>query len=201
MLGGVEAQRRIREGGSGLEMSDIDMAWLKWLVDRRALIHRELYELLRFMESAGPEEIAHAAEEERRNIFSLLIGAAFSLWRATFLSDNKSLNPTRDWKTVLQSAREFLQILVRDNTIGFPQDRAAREWMVGYYLNNARHRMDRVRGQLGQLLPEKRVRELYAPVQNLADMSSDQRLPKDEWDAILQTLSAVREELYRMPAA
>ncbi|MGH9962485.1 MAG: hypothetical protein ACREBC_36115, partial [Pyrinomonadaceae bacterium] len=74
-------------------------------------------------------------------------------------------------------------------------------WMVGYYLNNARHRMDRIRGKLGQLLPEERVRELYAPFQNLADMSSDQRLPKDEWDAILQTLRAVREELYRMPAA
>src|SRR5262249_14540715 len=37
----------------------------------------------------------------------------------------------------LDDCARFLGTTARDNAIGFAQDRDAREWTVGYYLNNA----------------------------------------------------------------
>lgn len=70
--------------------------------------------------------------------FSYLVGAAFSLWRAAFLTDVEDKRPPKE---VQESIRKFLHPLIRDNIINFAQDRDSSNWSVGYYLSNANFRI------------------------------------------------------------
>lgn len=74
--------------------------------------------------------------EELGSAYSLIAGAAFSLWRAAFLT---STDENQD--VLLDDCINYLGIVVRDNAIGFPQDRDARSWTVGFYLNSAVSRL------------------------------------------------------------
>jgi hypothetical protein len=99
---------------------------LTWLVDRRSKIQSFLLQLYTFDEKRS----ANAA------LFQLLVGTAFSLWRAVFL-----VYPDRQEPKAEKHAQDFLKLLIRDNAINYPQDRAAHAWTVGYYLNNAYFRL------------------------------------------------------------
>jgi hypothetical protein len=54
-----------------------------------------------------------------------------------FLAPN---NPTSR-SQIGKKGRGFLDKFVRDNTIGYRDEKAHREWSYGYYLNNARFRL------------------------------------------------------------
>ena len=69
-------------------------------------------------------------------LFHLLLGSAFSLWRAAFLVQGR-----RTVKDLNEHALEFLRVLTWDNVINYSQDRQNRAWTVGYYLNNAHWRL------------------------------------------------------------
>lgn len=73
----------------------------------------------------------------QRSFFCLLLGAAFSLWRASFFTEVR-----RGWPGVLADAEKFLTAVVRDNAIGYNQEKSAQKWMVGFYLNSAAFRID-----------------------------------------------------------
>jgi hypothetical protein len=48
-------------------------------------------------------------------VFSLLVGVAFSLWRAAFLAEM----PTRKWPQALGDAQQILKTVLSTNTIAF----------------------------------------------------------------------------------
>ena len=65
-----------------------------------------------------------------------LAAAAFSLWRAVFLSDL-----SEEVEEQMIDVEVFLQTLISQNAIAFQQDFRSREWTFPYYLNNARTRL------------------------------------------------------------
>jgi hypothetical protein len=62
-----------------------------------------------------------------------LLGVCFSLWRAAFLADR-----TGKRTKIIEHAQEFLERMLVDNAITYPQDRVTREWTFNYYLRSAR---------------------------------------------------------------
>jgi hypothetical protein len=118
-----------------------------WLVGARYKSQDLLRRLYAFWKGQGYGKDLLTRDHEREAVYTLFLGAAFSLWRAAFLSDT-----TRGWKEILEDSGGLLVKLLRDNAIGYPQDRDTKEWMGGYYLNNAMFRLVEVRGYLK--LPE-----------------------------------------------
>lgn len=115
-----------------------------WLVESRSRIQCLLLELYKFLKDNRGKLVQRKFE---RSVFGLLVGTAFSLWRAAFLVSQAD----RDWPNILKQAEDFLDILVEDNAINYPQDKKTRNWTVGYYLNNARYRLVRVRGKFAEV--------------------------------------------------
>lgn len=91
-----------------------------------------------------------------------LLGIAFSLWRAVFLSDL-----TGDVLDQLADAEKFLESLIAHNTVLYQTDFASREWSFGYYLDNALYRLSR--------LPEDILPQVTQPV--------DAGSAKEKWTA------------------
>lgn len=102
-----------------------------WLVERRSQIQSFLFKLYTHAETKAVK-----LEHPWDSVFDLLIGAAFSLWRAAFLIVRE-----RNPELVRDHAKHFLELLVRDNAIAYTQDRQTHAWTVGYYLNNAYFRL------------------------------------------------------------
>lgn len=110
------------------------------LVKRRSEVQDLLFRLWRFG-NRHLDDLKHPYS----TVFHLLLGAAFSLWRAAFLVEGR-----RTIAEMNEHALEFLRFLTWDNAINYPQDRATRAWTVGYYLNNAHLRL---RSAIGLLKP------------------------------------------------
>ena len=106
---------------------------LRWLVDNRSANQRatlELFVTLTQNESVISSNIVYAQLSKE------LAGIAFSLWRAVFLSDL-----TGETEEQMVDVTAFLGALISNNSIGYPQDRSAREWTFDYYLSDARFRL------------------------------------------------------------
>ena len=113
-----------------------------WLISRRSQIQETLLALHDLI-ATDDDRSALENDPVRRKTFGLLMGAAFSLWRAAFLSHGE-----HEWPPVLRHAKTFLERLLRDNAIAYTQDQETRDWTAGYYLNNAMFRLVRARGVL-----------------------------------------------------
>ena len=93
---------------------------------------------------------------------------------------------------------EFLGTVIRDNAINFPQDRDTREWTVGYYLNNANLRLQK----LAQLSMFAKNNSLSDFVRTATDgIVWDNALERwDEMFRILQSLFvSLREQVINTP--
>jgi hypothetical protein len=108
------------------------------LVGRREKVGRLLLDLQRFA-----DDLLEYASLGDRQVFNLLVSIGFSLWRAAFLVEGK-----RSGRLVNQHATEFLDVLLWDNAINFPQDRRTHAFTGGYYVNNACVRLLHVRRAL-----------------------------------------------------
>jgi hypothetical protein len=75
----------------------------------------------KFVRDYPPRKLDHDA----RYLLDLLIGAAFSLWRAVFLAET-----VRDVVEIHRSQETFLQKVITDNAINFADDRDNRAWTV-----------------------------------------------------------------------
>lgn len=106
---------------------------LKWLVERRSKIQQILYELFSLIEK---KKGMLGKDKSGRAGAALLIGSAFSLWRAVFLAHL----PTT-WKDNLSDGESLLRRIVRDNIVGYSDEKSNQKWVFGYYLNNARFRL------------------------------------------------------------
>src|SRR5712672_2585573 len=87
---------------------------IEFIIRARADIQNTLFALYRFLRDA-PEILNHPRHQEA---FQLLVGAAFSLWRAIFLTE-----ADRDWKSIRSSVLQFLDKVVTDNAITYHDDK------------------------------------------------------------------------------
>ena len=115
---------------------------LEWLVDSRSKIQHLLLDLYAFGGKISADDVS------RTLAFQLLTAIGFALWRAAFLADDD-----RSWPEITKDASTFLGTLVRDNAIGYTQDRTSKRWTFGYYINDAYLRLDYFHRQLRSLEP------------------------------------------------
>lgn len=158
--------------------------YLQWLVPRRSNIQKLLLELHLFLQD---HRDALDANSDLRSIFGLLIGCAFSLWRAVFLADR-----ARDWKSILDHAGGFLDTLLRDNTILFRDDK--NPWSVGYYLNNGRYRLYRIL----EKMPDEQLRSLIDEIKSAGiDEVSAQNAWQLSYDAARLAFDLIKGRIAR----
>jgi hypothetical protein len=117
-----------------------------WLLGARAKNQQLLLRLYKFGKE-NKDKLEH--DQDRQELFAFLVGAAYSLWRAAFLSDT-----TRTWETTFKDSMTLLEALIEDNSVAYSKERQTREWMGGYYINNAMFRLRWVRANLKHLAPE-----------------------------------------------
>jgi hypothetical protein len=154
------------------------------LVKNRARIHKFLLDLYRFSETDTTLE----QNEVKRDVFYLLVGAAFSLWRAAFLCDTN-----RTWCEIIKDAKLLLEKVIRDNAINYPQDRETRAWTVGYYLNSARLRVAEAR----DILKVTSGRELLR-FKQLEKNGIESQKPNDLWDTIYNASQHIFKKLEKL---
>jgi hypothetical protein len=131
---------------------------LEWAIDSRTRNQLSNLRLLKLLEG-------HAGEwRTKRNaaVAQDLIAVAFSLWRAAFLADK-----TGKRSEVLSHGKVFLETVVRDNAIGFPQDKKSQEWTFNFYTRNARYALEHLYKLRPDIVPE---------------YTSATRPPKGRWD-------------------
>jgi hypothetical protein len=164
----------------------------RWLVKARASNQKSLLRLYRL--AKGNSEKLHC-DAMGRTLLTLLIGAGFSLWRAAFLTDTR-----RKWPMIIDDATRLLERLVRDNAVAYPQDRETREWMAGYYLNNAQWRLLVAWKQLKHQGYRGGMPVALRKVKKFEDRGAEQELPIELWDAAhtaLRELSDLLEQRLR----
>lgn len=128
--------------------------------------------------------------EDHKRLFAYLVGSAYSLWRAAFLTDAK-----RKWAEILEDAEKLLLRLIRDNAVAYPQERETREWMSGYYLNNARFRLLRANELLNKLLPNRKD---PIPIKNLLGLNkkgTTNQVPPLTWEVLQNALNCIFSEM------
>src|SRR5256885_2014021 len=97
-------------------------AYVRLLVSSRSNVQNLLLDLQTFLQD---HRALLEANSVSRSIFVLLVGTAFSLWRAVFLADS-----ARDWSSMLDHAGTFLDTLIRDNAILYKDDKENAAWSV-----------------------------------------------------------------------
>lgn len=124
----------------------------QWLVEQRNDVQRLLLELYLFVAEHEDDLVKNRAA---RSTFMLIVGAGYSLFQAVFLAKQR-----RSTAEIVRHAAVFLEAVVRDNvvrdnTVASSADRELLEWSAGYYLNNARYRLVRMREKLAQVRPDE----------------------------------------------
>lgn len=87
--------------------------------------------------------LLHSDERTSRAVFTLLVGSAFSLWRAVFLS-----GIDREWPDILDKTERLLEGLLATSAEPSALERKAGSWLFAYYLNSA---IDRIAKALTRL--------------------------------------------------
>ena len=140
---------------------------LKWLVENRSANQRATLELLTTLtrnEKAIGSNVVYAQLSQE------LAGIAFSLWRAVFLSDL-----TEETDAQMVDVKAFLGTLISNNSIGYPQDRNAREWTFTYYLGDARFRLQSLASRPPTII-------------DVADVEQKAESAKDDWEIAQRAL-------------
>jgi hypothetical protein len=118
-------------------------------------------------------------EESSREGFALFVGAGFSLWRAAFLSGIE-----RSWPEIIEKGSSLLETVLLTNAVSFATDRSVRNWMMGYYPNNARFRLADAVERLGASKNTDAFSE-FAKIHPRGITNVD-LLPTRLWDVLLR---------------
>lgn len=119
-------------------------------------------------------------------VFSMLVGVAFSLWRAAFLAEM----PTRTWPEALRDAQQLLGTVLSTNTIAFGTEHSLQGWTGGYYLNNAKLRLMEVGRRL-----RADGRSTDADVARLDGISLMNTNPHDTWRLLCDEAERLTEQI------
>jgi hypothetical protein len=145
---------------------------LTWLVENRSANQRAT---LALFVALTQNEIVINSNIIYANLSQELAGIAFSLWRAVFLSDL-----TGDVDDQLLDVKSFLGNLISNNSIGYSQDRGAREWTFQYYLKDARLRLQILANQPPDIV-------------DLSDVYQPAGSAKEDWEIAQRALeTAIR---------
>jgi len=131
---------------------------LQWAVQSRARNQQSCLRLLTLFETHEKQWTS----KYDAPIAQDLIAVAFSLWRAAFLADK-----TGKRTEVFKDGKNFLETIIRDNAIGYLQDKKCQEWTFNFYTRNARHTLE----HLFKLRPD-----LVQEYKNVT------RKPKERWE-------------------
>ena len=107
---------------------------MEWLIGERTRVQISASKLLDLIQNNADR---FSGDTNAENVAGLMIGAAFSLWRAVFLAPKR---PTANIEMIGQGSR-FLEKFLRDNSISYGDEKKNRQWSFGYYLNSARFRL------------------------------------------------------------
>lgn len=151
-----------------------DFEHLVWAVDQRAEIQRTLLAIYKVIRTHTPPQYGY----DKMHILNDLIGAAFSLWRAVFLAET-----FRDVKTIHENQEAFLEKLITDNAISFTDDKANRNWTVGYYLDNAKFRLQQASSYSDQQNKTTTLGETVRPLLQLKG-TMGAHLTRNEWESV-----------------
>lgn len=164
-----------------------------WLIAARTSIQQDLLTLLRIVED-DRNALERCDERACRSVFMLLVGAAFSLWRAAFLS-----NIDREWEDILDTSKSILKELLTTNAVPFSTEHRTRDWMFGYYLNSALFRLDHARSRLGDVPPSEVLTRL-ADLHEHGLIGID-KTPEAMWDisqsGLHEMTSILRDRLHK----
>lgn len=108
---------------------------IEWLVECRsenqAAMLRLVKQFRRYQKCDKTSDLSAKA--------SMLLAICFSHWRAVFLADRLSKH-----EETFKAANQFLEILIRDNAIGYQQDRLNKDWTFNYYMDAAGAAIDKL---------------------------------------------------------
>src|SRR5437763_10528488 len=125
--------------------SETKLDHLDWAVESRYRNQKCSLRLLRLFENYGEiwktKKFARAAQD--------LSAVSFSLWRAAFLADK-----TGRRTEVFAHGKDFLERIIEDNSISYPQDRRSKEWTFNYYTRNARSALQNLHKYWEDVAPE-----------------------------------------------
>ena len=147
---------------------------LEWIIDLRSSNQKVLLRLYRFAENKSK---VLPCDKIGRSVFQFLVGAGFSLWRGAFLIDAKRKPPE-----INEAGTELLKRLVRHNAVGYTQDRQMKDWMSGYYLNNAQWRLLYAWEELNKD-NEDQMPDTLCRLQDLNYSGTEEELPMELWEA------------------
>jgi hypothetical protein len=148
--------------------------------DRSDLQHLAL-DLLTLLDRDRP---IRAAKKGARNPYDLLVGVTFSLWRAVFL-----VEATNDWEAALANAETFLEKMIRDNAIGYADDWNNRKWSFGFYVDNARYRLN----EFAELVPEFKASAAFDRLSKEDSFKSPFWYWRGLCEALRETISILQE--------
>jgi hypothetical protein len=168
-------------------MATISPSDHEWLLRARTRNQRALLDLLTY---GAADRKALVQREADRATFLFLVGVAFSLWRAAFLSAE-----ARPWEEIVDDAICFLDTLVHDNAIGYYQDRATKDWSGGYYLNSARYRLLKALEVVERESPGIRQHPAVLAFESLDRTGMTLNPPRHSWDVLHEALAALVEDL------
>ena len=106
---------------------------LQWLVRNRSRNQAATFELYGLIRTFG-DRLTY--DLSLQTVAQEIAAAAFSLWRAVFLSELSG-----DAQTRMLHVETFLRKLIADNTVVYQTDKDSREWTYRYYVDNARYRL------------------------------------------------------------
>jgi hypothetical protein len=150
-----------------------------WLIKARTSNQEALLRLYRL-------NITDKSNPVSQQTYTLLVGAAFSLWRAAFLSD-----ATRKAHNITEDATKLVKRLIQDNAVAYPQDRDTREWMVGYYINNAIWRLLIAWKFIKKEQDNEPMPQALLSLKDFNERGAENESPVDLWNSSHEALSEI----------
>jgi hypothetical protein len=162
---------------------------IAWAIDARARSQRLLLALFELGErhDYGLTEKRLDPEEDRNaELFPSLASIAFSLWRAAFQADMA----TRGWSDAVRDAQQLLGTVLATNTVAFGPERDLPGWTGGYYLTNAKLRLQHVSRRL-----QDEGRATEADVARLEAISLINTNPHETWTLFCDEAERLAERI------
>ncbi len=126
--------------------TELNFEHLDWLGESRPANLKTGLKLLKILRK-HPDSLPGMQVNAQR-----LVGVAFSLWRAAFLADGEVAD--KPGTVAVAHAASFLERLIQNNAINYAEDRSARNWTFGYYMNAAGYTLTRLGGTWPAVIPK-----------------------------------------------